>query len=65
MPNERRTTITALSRISGTKLFGYTVSSRFQVPSLEFKITPRQHLDLQAFGNRVRFVPELPQTTVP
>ncbi len=60
MPNDRRTTITALSRISGTKLFNYTVSSRFPVPGLEFKITPRQHLDLQAFGNRVRFVPELP-----
>jgi len=65
MPNERRTTITALSRISGTKLFDYTVSSRFPVPGLEFKITPRQHLDLQAFGNRVRFVPEPPPTAVP
>ena len=65
MPNDRRTTITALSRISGTKLFDYTVSSRFPVPGLEFKITPRQHLDLQAFGNRVRFIPEPAPTAVP
>lgn len=65
MLNGRRTTITALSRISGTRLFDYTVSSRFPVPGLEFKITQQQHLDLQAFGNRVRFVPELPTTAVP
>ena len=65
VPNDRRTTITALSRTSGTKLFDYTVSSRFPVPGLEFKITPQQHLDLQAFGNRVRFVPELPPTAGP
>ncbi|MEJ7594061.1 MAG: hypothetical protein WKF77_21175 [Planctomycetaceae bacterium] len=65
IPNDRRTTISGLSRIGGAKLFDYTVSSRFPVPGLEFKITPQQHLDLQAFGNRVRFVPELPPTAVP
>jgi len=65
MPSDRRTTITALSRISGMKLFDYTVSSRFPVPGLEFKITPQQHLDLQAFGNRVRFIPEATPTAVP
>ncbi len=65
MPNDRRTTITAVSRISGTKLFNYNVSSRFPVPGLEFKITPQQHLDLQAFGNRVRFVPEVTAPAVP
>ncbi|HQX48647.1 MAG TPA: PQQ-binding-like beta-propeller repeat protein [Planctomycetaceae bacterium] len=57
LPGERKTTITGLSRMSGTKLFDYDVLSRFPVPSLQFKITPQQHLDLQAFGNRVRFVP--------
>ncbi len=57
LPGERKTTITGLSRMSGTKLFDYDVLSRFPVPSLQFKITPRQHLDLQAFGSRVRFVP--------
>ena len=65
MPGDRRTTITALSRISGMKLFDYTVSSRFPVPGLEFKITPQQHLDLQAFGNRVRFIPEPTPTPTP
>ena len=64
-PNDRRMTITGLSRISGTKLFDYAVSSRFPVPDLKFKITPQQHLDLQAFGNRVRFVPEPTTTVVP
>ncbi len=65
--NDRQTTITALSRISGTKLFDYNVSSssRFPVSDLEFKITPQQHLDLQAFGNRVRFVPEPAPAAVP
>jgi len=62
MPNSIQTTISALSRVSGSKLFDYKVSSRFPVPGLEFKITSRQHLDLQAFGNHVRFIPE--QTTV-
>ncbi|MBC7966389.1 MAG: hypothetical protein H7Z17_10760 [Fuerstia sp.] len=65
--NDRHTTITALSRITGTKLFDYNVSmsSRFPVSGLEFKITPQQHLDLQAFGNRVRFVPEPAPAAVP
>ena len=63
LPTDRRTTITGLSRMTGTKLFDYTVLSRFPVPSLQFKITPQQHLDLQAFGNRVRFVPEAVSNT--
>lgn len=58
LPTDRRTTITGLSRMSGTKLFDYQVSSRFPMPSLSFKITPEHYLDLQAFGNRVRFIPE-------
>jgi outer membrane protein assembly factor BamB len=58
MRDDFRATVTALSRVSGTKLFDYTTSLRFPVPRLEFKITPQQHLDLRAFGNRVRFVPE-------
>ena len=65
MRNDRRTTVTALSRVSGTKIFDYTVTSRFLVPGLDFKITPQQHLDLQAFGNRIRFVPEAAPVAVP
>lgn len=65
--NDRQTTITALSRITGTKLFDYNISSssRFPVSDLKFSITSQQHLDLQAFGNRVRFVPEPAPPAVP
>lgn len=57
LPTDRKTTVTGLSRMSGNDLFDYQVSSRFPVPSLQFKMAPQGYLDLQAFGNRVRFVP--------
>ncbi len=56
--DDDRATVTGLSRVSGTQLFDHSVQFRFQRHPLEFQLTPQQQLDLQAFGNRVRFVPE-------
>ncbi len=55
VPNQ--TLVTAYSRISGEKLFQHNVVSRFPSMNLEFKVTPQKHLDLRAFGSRIRFVP--------
>lgn len=63
--DDYRATVTGLSKVSGTKLFDHSVQFRFQRIPLEFKITPQQYLDLQAFGNRVRFVPESAPIAVP
>ncbi|MCA9012757.1 MAG: PQQ-binding-like beta-propeller repeat protein, partial [Planctomycetaceae bacterium] len=63
--DEYRTTVTALSRNSGTILFEHKVTSRFPGPGLEFIVTPQQILDLQAYGNRVRFIPSTAPATLP
>jgi len=55
--NQNQTLVTAYSRISGEKLFQHNVVSRFPSMNLEFKVTPQKHLDLRAFGSRIRFVP--------
>lgn len=65
MQEEYRTTVTALTRNSGTILFEHKATSRFPGPGLEFIVTPQQILDLQAYGNRVRFIPETTPTTLP
>lgn len=61
MPNQNQTSVTALSRMSGTKLFEHNIASRFPVSSLEFHVTREKHLDLKAFGSRVRFIPSTPE----
>lgn len=58
LPNQNQTSITAYSRMTGRKLFEHSVASRFPSMNLEFKMTPKKHLDLRAFGSRIRFVPE-------
>ncbi len=62
IPNQNQTLVTAYSRISGVKLFEHNVLSRFPNMYLEFKVTPQKHLDLRAFGSRIRFVPNALQT---
>ena len=58
VPNHNQSLVTAYSRISGEKLFQHNVMTRFPSMNLEFKVTPQKHLDLRAFGSRIRFVPQ-------
>ena len=58
LPNQNQTMVTAYSRMTGEKLFQHNAVSRFPSMNLEFKVTPQKHLDLRAFGSRIRFVPD-------
>ena len=61
LPNQNQSLVTAYSRISGEKLFQHNVMTRFPGMNLDFKVTPQKHLDLRAFGSRIRFVPQASQ----
>ena len=56
----QRYSIEGVSRFTGTRLFSYSVVAQIPVPSLRLSTNAAGQLDLEAFGNRVRFLPEQP-----
>jgi hypothetical protein len=54
----QRYSIEGVSRLTGTRLFNYSVVAQIPVPSLRLSTNAAGQMDLEAFGNRVRFIPE-------
>ena len=59
----QRYLIDGVSRTTGNKLLTYPVVSQAPFPSLRLTSSADGQLDLEAFGNRVRFIPEAPEAT--
>jgi outer membrane protein assembly factor BamB len=60
MQTGQRYSIEGVSRVTGTRMFSYSVVAQIPVPTLRLSKNAAGQLDLEAFGNRVRFLPEPP-----
>ena len=59
-PGAQKSVIRGLSRTSGASLFTYPVVTRNPLPGLRIQTNREQSIDLDAFGNRARLVPQWP-----